>query len=451
MIRGLHLHFDAPSGAAGDMTLGALFDLGVPEDVVRGTLAALGVDGFELVVARNALRRGMAGTDVKVVLAAEDRHRHHHHHTSDEADAHHHDHDSDHPHRYHRDIVALILARTSGRTQELALAIFDRVARAEAHLHGVPVADVSFHEVGAIDSIVDIVGTAAAIAWLAPSSVSASPLPLGHGVIETSHGRLPVPSPAALEICRAAGVPTYDGGIATELLTPTGAAILATIVGTWGPAPPLRVRAIGYGAGDADLADRPNLLRATVGEPHGGPAVADPTTTTDTADTTNTTNTTNTIVELAANLDDMNPELCEHVAERLFHAGALDVWFAPVIMKKSRPAFVIAVLAPAARQATLTDILLAETTTLGVRAHAVTRRALERSLETVATAYGDIVVKVGFLPPRSSGSPRSPRSPETVLNAAPEYESCRSAARAHGVPLKEVYAAAIAAFRSRRS
>ena len=124
MIRGLHLHFDAPSGAAGDMTLGALFDLGVPEDVVRGTLAALGVDGFELVVARNALRRGMAGTDVKVVLAAEDHHHHHHHHD------HHHDHDSDHPHRYHRDIVALILARTSGRTQELALAIFDRVARA---------------------------------------------------------------------------------------------------------------------------------------------------------------------------------------------------------------------------------------------------------------------------------------------------------------------------------
>src|SRR5262249_46265961 len=222
---------------------------------------------------------------------------------------------------------------------------------------GVPVADVAFPEAAAIDSIVDIVGTAAALAWLAPRSVSATALPLGHGFIQTSHGRLPVPSPAALEICRAANVPTYDGAIATELLTPTGAAILATIVDKWGPAPPLRARAIGYGVGDADLADRPNLLRATVGE-------------------LVTEVSAETLVELAANLDDMSPELCAHVAELLFAEGALDVWWTPVVMKKSRPAFVLSLLAPAELKAPLTDLVLRETTTLGVRSHAVVRRAL---------------------------------------------------------------------------
>ena len=409
MIRNLHLHFDAPSGAAGDMALGALFDLGVPESVVREVLAGLGVDGFELTV-KKALRRGMAGTDVKVVIAAEDHHHHHHHH-------HHPDNDDHHEHRQHRDIQALIEAKTSGRTRELALAIFARVAEAESRLHGVPIDEVSFHEVGAIDSIVDIVGTAAAIAWLAPTSVSASPLPLGHGFVDTAHGRLPVPSPAALEICRAASVPTYDGAIATELLTPTGAAILATIVDGWGPAPPLTVRAIGYGAGDADLRDRPNLLRAVVGERVAQSA-------------------NETVVLLEANLDDMSPELCEHVADRLFAEGALDVWSTPVVMKKSRPAFVLSVLATPERQPALTELLFRETTTLGVRALPASRRALDRHIESVDTPYGRIAVKVGILGNR-------------IVNAAPEYEECRAAARENDVPLKEVYAAAIAAFRNR--
>src|SRR5262249_29453437 len=256
----------------------------------------------------------------------------------------------------------------------------------------------AFHEVGAVDSIVDIVGTAAALAWLAPASVSAAPLPLGHGSVRTAHGLLPVPSPATLEICRAAGVPTYDGGVDKELVTPTGAAMLAEIVGRWGPAPALTARAIGYGAGDRDLADRPNLLRATVGELLSQPED---------------------LVELEANLDDMSPELCEHVAERLFGAGALDVWWTPVTMKKSRPALVLAALAPAAARDALAAVGLAETTSLGVRWRPVWRRALERRVELVSTPYGAIQMKIGLDGAR-------------VVNAAPEYEACREAARAHG-------------------
>src|SRR5262249_24781607 len=156
---------------------------------------------------------------------------------------------------------------TDGKTREIALAVFDLIAVAEAKLHGVPVEDVAFHEVGAVDSIVDIVGTAAALAWLAPASISATPLPLGHGTVRTAHGVLPVPAPATLETCRVAEVPTVDGGAAMELTTPTGAAILAAVVTSWGAAPPGRVRAVGYGAGDRELADRPNLLRAVLADP----------------------------------------------------------------------------------------------------------------------------------------------------------------------------------------
>jgi uncharacterized protein (TIGR00299 family) protein len=402
-LQGLHLHFDAPSGAAGDMALGALLDLGVPEEVVRAALAGLDLPGYELQVAPT-VRRGMAGVDVKVVIEGDPGHAHHH------LGPH------DHAHRHYADIEALVRAHTDGRTRELALAIFARIGAAEAKLHAVPLADVAFHEVGAVDSIVDVVATAAALAWLAPASVSATPLPLGHGSVATAHGLLPVPAPATLEICRVASVPTYDGGVDKELVTPTGAAILAEIVGAWGPAPPLTVRAIGYGAGDRDLADRPNLLRAMVGELAG---------------------TAEDLVEIEANLDDMSPELAEHVADRLFAAGALDVWWTPVTMKKSRPAFVLSALAPAAARAALVEVVLAETTSLGVRWRPAWRRALERQVVAVPTAYGVLPVKLGLDRGR-------------VVNAAPEYEACRAAARAAGVPLKEVYAAAIAAYRSPR-
>ncbi len=299
----------------------------------------------------------------------------------------------------------------------LAAKIFTLVADAEAKLHGVTVDDVAFHEVGAIDSIVDIVGTAAAIAWLQPVAVTCGPVAVGHGTVKAAHGILPIPAPATLEIARAAGIPTVDGGVDKELCTPTGAAIVGAIVTSWGAPPPLKPIAVGYGAGDRDLADRANLVRAVVGEPLAAVETD--------------------MVQLEANLDDMNPELTEYVAERLFAAGAVDVWWAPVTMKKSRPALVLSVLGPAARREELTRIVLTETTTLGVRHAAVERRVLDRRVEEVDTAYGKVPVKLGLL----DGA---------VVNAAPEYEACKTIAKAKGVPLKEIYAAAQAAFRERR-
>jgi uncharacterized protein (TIGR00299 family) protein len=407
-VQGLHLHLDMPSGIAGDMMLGALFDLGVPEVAVREPLARLPIRGWELQV-RKAMRRGMAGTDVKVIVDPD------HDHSSHD-DAHHADHHHEHGHTRFQEI-RVMLEVLPAEVRRLASAIFERLARAEAKLHGTIPDQVSFHEVGAIDSIVDIVGTAAALTWLRPSGVSASAVPLGHGSIRTSHGLLPVPAPAALEILREAGAPLLDGGLDRELCTPTGAAIVAELATRFGSLPPMTVKAVGYGAGDDDFPDRPNLLRAVLGEgtaPIGRVEAG--------------------LLRLEANLDDMSPELCEHVSEQLFARGAVDVWWTPVTMKKSRPAFVLTALAaPSAFEAVCTGIL-AETTTLGVRFDPVERRVLDRRIETVTTAYGPIAVKVA-----GQG--------ERVFNVSPEYESCRAAARTHGVPLKEVYGAALAAYR----
>jgi uncharacterized protein (TIGR00299 family) protein len=420
-LRGLHLHFDAPSGAAGDMTLGALFDLGVPVEAVTEVLRRLPVTGYELTVAKGK-RGGLVGTDVKVAIEGGHHvHDHVHDHVRDHAHVHergldhgHADaHAHGHAHRHYGDIRAMLDAHLEGRARELARGIFDRIAAAEAKLHGLPVDEVAFHEVGAIDSIVDVVGSAAAIAWLAPSSVSASPPATGSGTVRSAHGVLPVPAPATLEIAAAAGMPIVDGGIARELLTPTGAAILATIVETWGAAPALTVRAVGYGAGDDDLPDRANLLRATVGERLARAA--------------------HELVRVEANLDDMNPELCEHVAEKLFAAGAVDVWWTPIAMKKSRPALMLGALAPPDVLDAVARTVLVETTTLGVRFDPVERRVLDRRSVDVGTEYGAISVKLGILDGR-------------VVNVAPEHDSCRAAAARTGAPLKAVYAAALAAY-----
>ena len=404
-VQGLHLHLDLPSGIAGDMTLGALIDLGVPQTAVREVLAKLPVSGFELHV-HKGMRRGLAGTDVKVHIHA---HGHGHGHAHGEG----------HAHVHYADIRTMLTAALAPDVLKVALDIFDRVARAEARLHGTSIEDVAFHEVGAVDSIVDIVGTAAAIAWLRPASVSASPVAMGHGTIHTSHGVLPVPAPAALEILREAAAPMVDGGVARELCTPTGAAIVAALATSYGPMPPMTVKAIGYGAGDDDFPDRPNLARAILGErlPEKRPEAAS-------------------LLRVEANLDDMNPELCEHVSECLFAAGAVDVWWTPVTMKKSRPAVVLSALAPAAAFDAVCEAILKETTTIGVRFDAVDRRTLDRRVEPVETPYGSVSVKVAT----REGQ---------VLNVAPEYESCRAAARAHGVPLKDVYELAIRTYGER--
>jgi uncharacterized protein (TIGR00299 family) protein len=413
MIQGKHLHFDLPAGIAGDMTLGALLDAGVPEQVVRDALALLPVDGYELTVAR-CLRKGLAGVDVKVVI--HDHHDHDDHHHDHAHGRHGHMHDRGHAHRHYAEIKQL-LERLPADVKRLALAMFEPVARAEAKLHGVAIDDVAFHEVGAIDSIVDFVGTAAAMAWLAPRAVTTSTIATGQGTIAAAHGLLPVPAPATLEILRESGLATTVGGSTHELTTPTGAAILAGLGARSGPAPDGVVLAVGYGAGDAELADRANLARVTVLEPQAT-AQGDE------------------VVELTANLDDFNPEWSEHVAEQLFAAGALDVWWTPATMKKSRPAVILGVLCQPDALAACQRVILTETSTLGVRHARKQRTVLRRGHLTVDTPYGPVPVKLGFL---DDG--------DVPCNVAPEHDACKALAQARGVPLKEIYAAALEAAR----
>ncbi|MGZ3426951.1 MAG: nickel pincer cofactor biosynthesis protein LarC, partial [Polyangia bacterium] len=257
-LRGSELYFDCFSGIAGDMTLGALLDLGVPEAAVRTELEKLPLKNYRLT--RGRVRRGaLMGTKIQV-LVDEEHHEHHHH-----GDAHHdprHSHAAHHHHTHYRDIKAMLQQHLGGEVLKRSLAIFDRIAAVEARLHGVTVEDVAFHEVGAVDSIVDIVGAAAALAWLAPSRITSRRVPLGGGTVDTAHGRLPVPAPATLELLAGAEV---EAGGDSELTTPTGAGILAASVAGYGVMPPLRVLGVGWGAGDRALADRPNLLRVVAG------------------------------------------------------------------------------------------------------------------------------------------------------------------------------------------
>jgi len=389
-IRGRHLHFDCASGAAGDMALAALIDVGVPVDVVRQALDRVGVGGDRLLVER-VVKRGISATDVKV-------------RTEDE-----------HAHRAYRDLERLV--RDSGLDADVAdraLRMLDRVARAEASIHGKSIGDVTLHEVGAIDSIVDFVGTAAALAWLAPTSVSAGTVALGHGRVACAHGILPVPAPAALEILRGAGAVVEDGGVERELCTPSGAAILAASVTAWGDMPALVPLAIGYGAGDDELTDRANVLRVVVGKLARERSAE-------------------VVYRVEANIDDMSPEMCEHAATMLFAAGAVDVWWAPITMKRSRPALELAALAPEGVLEQVLQVVLRETTSIGVRYFRTERRLLDREQQLVDTPYGRLPIKIA----RLDGE---------VVNAAPEYEPCRRAAAERGVPLKRVFAAVLAAY-----
>jgi uncharacterized protein (TIGR00299 family) protein len=481
-LRGAHLHLDCASGAAGDMTLGALIDAGVPAEVIRTALDRLGVGGWRL-SASVVVKRGIRAVDVKVDTSPGPGHAHEHGHTHAHAHSHDHDHDHahshehghehDHPHehehghthahahshehghehdhahehehthahehghthahehshehehghdahRAYRDIRQMIRdADLDADVIARALDIFDRVARAEARMHQQSIDDVVFHEVGAIDSIVDIVGTAAALSWLAPASVSAVSVAMGHGKLTCAHGILPVPAPAALEILREAGGVLEDGGLPRELCTPTGAAILASAVTQWAPMPRLVPLAVGYGAGDASLPDRANVLRATIGRPAPGAG----------ADAASPGE----LWRIEANIDDMSAELCEHAADAAFTAGAVDVWWTPIVMKKGRPALLLAALAPETARDAVTAAMLRETTTIGVRFDRVARRVLEREIRQVETRFGRVPIKIA----RLDGE---------VVNAAPEYEACRAAARAAGVPLKQVFAEALAAY-----
>jgi uncharacterized protein (TIGR00299 family) protein len=310
--------------------------------------------------------------------------------------------------------------------------MFDRIAQVEAALHGVSVEDVAFHEVGALDSIVDLVGTAAALAWLRPARILARVVPLGSGTVRTAHGRLPVPAPATLALLEGATIEA--GPQLGELTTPTGAAILAAHVSTYGPLPPLRLLGTGWGAGSRELPGQPNLVRLIVGEPletapHTGASVH------------SALRAAPSLVELAVNLDDLSPQLAAPLIDQLLGAGALDAWFVPITMKKGRPGLCLHALGPPEAEGRLVELLFAESSTLGVRIHEVAREVLERRIVDVETPFGPVAVKLGG---RRLG-PGASLSEAEILNVQPEFESCRQRAAAHGAPMKRVWSAALVA------
>lgn len=416
------LYYDCFSGISGDMNLAALMDLGVDPDYLRGELAKLGLDGeFELIV-REERRSGIRGLMADVRLAGEDAgHDHHHEHGHDhphdhgEPGHHHHHHEHHHhPHRTFADIRALIeTSRLADEVKATALAIFRKVAEAEGKVHGRPVDEVHFHEVGAVDSIVDIVGAAICLHHLGVDAVWASSIELGGGFVRCAHGLMPVPAPATAEILR--GIPTRRGGADFECCTPTGAAILAATASRFTDTPALRVEKTGYGIGHRE-SERPNLLRVHLVETEDGEhavpgrRVA--------------------ARLLQCNIDDMTGEQLGGIIQLFLDAGAMDAHFTPIIMKKNRPAVQISVLCAVADEERFKTLLFRHTTTFGVKSFALEKTELERCVITRETPLGPVRVKQALW----NGGNGEP------LKEKPEFEDCRALAEKHGLPLAEVYA-----------
>jgi uncharacterized protein (TIGR00299 family) protein len=398
------LYFDAFAGFSGDMTVGALLSLGVPLERLRAELAKLPLEGYA-VAAETRFVNGIGAVKFDVALANDHHHDHGHSHESHES------HESHAPHRPYRDIrLMLEQSALDARVKELSLAIFSRLAVAEARVHGVTVDDVAFHEVGAVDSIVDIVGAATGFAELGVERFLVGTIPLGSGIVRSQHGPIPVPGPATAELL--AGFVTRPDDGAAELVTPTGAAILAALARQQ-PVDGFRIGRVGYGAGTRVLHDRPNLLRLLLGDVVGAVGQDD-------------------VVLIETNIDDANPEIYDHVMERLFAAGARDVFLTPIQMKKNRPATQLAVLCAPADRDRLAAIVLSETTAIGVRYVPMQRLVLPRESVTVATEMGAVRVKIAT-------------GPDGSRNVAPEHDDCRRIALERGVPLKVVYQAALAA------
>jgi uncharacterized protein (TIGR00299 family) protein len=378
------LHIDAIAGVAGDMLLGALIDAGASEARVRDGLQPLGVD---IVVTRTE-RHGIGAARLEVVAAHE------------------------HVHRDWAAVRALIdAADLPTRAHARAHDAFRRLAEAEGRIHGVPPDEVHFHEVGAIDALADVCGVALALEDLDVDEVSCSPLPAPRGFVDAAHGRLPLPAPATLELLKGARLEGVD--LAVELVTPTGAALVAALATSYGPLPSMVLEATGYGAGARDLPQRPNVVRAIVGVTAEGPARRP-------------------AVLLACNLDDMSPELVPDAASACADAGALDVWVAPVQMKKGRPGMVLSAVARPDREAAVAEAMLRSTSTLGVRTTALHRYELDRELRTVSVEGHPVGVKLG----RLHGE---------IVNVAPEHDDVAQAAAALGRPVKAVWGAAWAA------
>ena len=395
-------YFDCFSGASGDMLLGALVDAGADLNALEAQLRRLPVAGWSI-AAEKTKKKGIAATQVRVQPGEH------------------------HAHRGLGEILWLIGEAAkeglSPRSAALASRIFTRLGEAEAKIHNTTVEKIYFHEVGAVDAIVDIVGAAIGFEMLGIEEFFCSPLNVGGGRIEAAHGVLPVPAPATAELLL--GAPTYSTGIERELVTPTGAAILSTVAKQFGAMPAMTVSKIGYGSGTADLPTQANVLRMFIGEAASRATAGAGNGAWD-----------ETIAVIEANFDDLNPQVYGYFAEKALEAGALDVFCAAVQMKKGRPGQLVTILAPQDRADALTELLFCETTTIGVRSYEARRRTLARELISVDTPLGAVRMKIA----RANGH---------ILNAAPEYEDCRRIAAERGVPLKQVLAEAAFAFHKR--
>ena len=455
------LYFDCFSGASGDMILGALLDAGLPIDELRAALGSLALEDVH-VEANPTQRSGIGATSFSVIDGS-GRHTHTHTHTDtdghshsesaseeedddNDADDRHthsndygHAHDSEHGHREyshddagHRDhhdhahrslteICAMVdRSALSEASKERSKHLFRRLAEVEAGIHQMPVEEVHLHEVGAVDSIIDIAGCVFGLEWFGANQIVVSPMNVGSGTVKCEHGVMPVPAPATARLIE--GAPVYSKGPAVELLTPTGALVLTDYADSYGSMPAMRVHQSGYGAGDRDFSDHPNLLRVLVGEAAASSQLQS-------------------VVVLECEIDDMNPQIFGVLMDRLYAAGALDVFYAPVQMKKNRPGTLVTIVGLPEHREMLSGIVFRETTTIGVRFREMDRERLAREQIEVETPLGSVRFKVA----RRVGE-------GAILNAAPEFEDCARLAEEHGLPVKEVQAVATKAYlESRRS
>lgn len=374
------VYFDCFCGISGDMVLGALTDAGLDFKAWVAEVEKLGLTGYDI-SKKKVKRAGLSGTKVTIKVTEPQ------------------------PARHLAEIERLIgRAKISPVAKEKSLRVFKRLAEAEARAHGVAIEKVHFHEVGAVDSIIDIVGSTIAIEMMGIENILSSPLNLGSGTVRFSHGTFPVPAPATAALVK--GFPAYASEIKAELTTPTGAALMTSLAEGAGPMPHMTVEKIGYGAGGRELPEIPNMLRVFIGK-------------------IDVSYEQDTVSIIEANIDDMDPRIYEYVMERLFKAGAVDVWLTPIVMKKSRPGVTLSAMADASKTSSLVDIIMTETTTFGVRIYEAGRRKFAREFKEVSTKYGKVSVKVGLVGGKA-------------VKAVPEYEDVKAAAIKSGRPLREI-------------
>ena len=436
------LYFDGFSGISGDMVIGAFLDIGLPFEELRTALGSLAVSGYSI-AAEPVLRAGVAATRFVVredgaPASAQDHahderhgspadpdprlHEHTHSHTAPDGTVHVHSHTHAHvPGHTHHSVAEIrgFIERSalSAQGKERAVRMIQRLAEAEARIHQMPVEQVHLHEVGDVDSIIDIVGAVFAMEWAGMDRVVCSPLNVGGGMVRSAHGLFPVPAPATLALLGKA--PVYAGAIQKELVTPTGALIATEFADAWGPVPAMSIERVGYGAGMRDNPGTPNVLRILLGESTERPA-------------------TDRVVVIECEIDDMNPQLFGAAMDRLYAAGALEVFYVAAQMKKNRPGTLLTVVARPDARSTMADVIFRETTTIGLRHYEVERECLRREIITVDTTLGNVRFKLAWWDGR-------------VVNATPEYEDCAALSRAHGLSVKAVQALAIQAYGARHA